>query len=155
VIAGAVATLAMSSVMILARQAGVMCRDYPPRKITRKFLKAVAEEPSQPALNAATTLTHIAYGAAGGGVYSALAAKARNPVIAGVLYGLAVWAGSYWGWVPALRIMPTPDDDQRGRVGTMVTAHVIYGAVLGYCESRLRNQVHAGRAAAPTNQHHG
>jgi hypothetical protein len=146
VIAGAMATLAMSSVMIWARRAGVMRRDYPPRRITRKFLKAVADEPSRPALNAVTTLTHFGYGVAGGGVYSALTAKPRNPVVAGALYGLAVWAVSYWGWVPALRIMPPPDDDQRGRVGTMVAAHVIYGAVLGYCESRLRNQVHGGRS---------
>ena len=52
--------------------------------------------------------------------------------------GLSVWAVSYQGWVPALGILPKASEDRPARPAVMVAAHVVYGAVLGALEQRLR-----------------
>jgi hypothetical protein len=57
-----------------------------------------------------------------------------------VVTGLAVWAVSYQGWIPALGILPKASEDRPARPAVMVTAHVVYGAVLGALEERLRRR---------------
>ena len=52
--------------------------------------------------------------------------------------GLAIWAPAYQGWVPALDILPPATEDRPERAATMIAVHVVYGAVLGEFEDRLR-----------------
>jgi hypothetical protein len=42
-----------------------------------------------------------------------------------------VWGASYAGSIPAVGILPPPDDDRTDRQRTMVIAHWIFGAVVG------------------------
>jgi uncharacterized membrane protein YagU involved in acid resistance len=121
-----------------------MTREYPPRKITRELVEATTDSlaPIQH-LNALTTVNHCAYGIAGGAVFAWLRREGQLPesaVLQGIAFGLLVWAGSYMVWVPAFRIMPPPEEDQPGRVGTMVAAHVVYGSVLGKCQELLEKR---------------
>jgi hypothetical protein len=75
---------------------------------------------------------HLGFGAAAGAVFGPLAQRVPLvPVLSGVLYGLAVWAGSYAGWVPALGLLNPPDKRPKGRNAMMVAAHVVWGASLG------------------------
>lgn len=141
---GAVATLVMSMLMVASKRSGVMTREYPPRKITREMVEATTDSPApMEHLNALTTANHFAYGMAGGAVFAWLRRECQlpgSPFLQGLAFGLLVWAGSYMGWVPAARIMPPPEEDQPGRVGTMVAAHVVYGSVLGKCQELLEKR---------------
>ena len=47
------------------------------------------------------------------------------------LYGLAVWAGSYLGLLPALGIMSPATDHPLRRTALMIAAHLVWGSALG------------------------
>lgn len=131
-IAGTVATLAHTAVMAFAARRGTL-GEPPPKKITRGALRAVAPEAArhEPALNGATVLMHVGFGAAMGALYASLAPRrAQGSVPLGLAFGTAVWAVSYMGWVPALGLMPTPQHDRRGRPTAMIGAHLAFGAAL-------------------------
>ena len=133
-VAGGVATLPMTGVMLAAGGAGLMGRQ-PPEVITDAALEAVGvDSPSETVEKTATATAHMGFGIAMGALFALLRHRYRPraaPVIDGVGFALAVWALSYRGWVPALRIMPRPEDDRPGRPQSMIAAHVVYGAALG------------------------
>jgi hypothetical protein len=133
-IAGSIATVPMSGAMAAAGTAGLMGRQ-PPELIAGAALAAAgAPEPSREAEMAVAAVAHLGFGMAMGALYALLERRLRPrtpPVLNGIGFGLAVWAVSYRGWVPALGIMPPPERDRPGRPASMVAAHVVYGAALG------------------------
>jgi hypothetical protein len=132
--AGLAATAAMTVMMFAARRRGTM-RKLPPERITEAMLDALRLRRSERTENVISSVAHLAYGAGAGALFAVLAGSLRRPgtrVLAGPAYGLALWAASYVGWVPALGIMPPPHRDGRRRPTAMVLAHVTYGAVLGW-----------------------
>jgi hypothetical protein len=140
--AGALATGAMSALMVAAERAGLMGR-HPPEAIAETILDGAGVEVGSEALeNAVATALHFAFGAAAGAVFEVgrrrLPLDRRAAVPAGAAWGLAVWAVSYAGWVPWLRILPPPDEDRLDRQLTMVAAHLVYGATLGAILARRR-----------------
>lgn len=42
--------------------------------------------------------------------------------------GAAIWAGSYFGWVPALGILTPASEHPRRRNALMIAAHIVWGA---------------------------
>lgn len=131
--AGTLATLFMSSLMLLGRRAGLM-GSMPPEKITTRFLRGTGFHPDRRQRNLAASVAHVGFGAAGGVGFSAFNLRGRTvpaALLLGLAYGTAVWAVSYLGWVPALGIMPPADRDRPGRPQTMLAAHWLYGAALG------------------------
>jgi hypothetical protein len=138
--AGAVGTVAMTALMLAAGRAGLVGRQ-PPEAITRTAVeRATGIEPRGATADALSSLTHLGFGVGAGVVYAALPASERLPAAArGAVYGLAVWAVSYLGWVPRLLgALPSADRDRPDRVAVMVTAHVVYGAVVGTLDGRWR-----------------
>ena len=133
-VAGGLATVPMSGVMLAAGKAGLMGQQ-PPEKITEAALDAVGvDSPSEGVEKSATVAAHLGFGAAMGAAFSLLQHELRPPtppILNGIGFALAVWALSYKGWVPALGIMPPPEHDRPGRPESMVLAHVVYGAALG------------------------
>lgn len=131
--AGALATVAMSGVMLAARQVGLMGR-LPPEKITARLLHRFGRRPSRANRNVLAAIFHVGFGAAGGGTYALMQRGLRPPlppIVTGVVFAIGIWTFSYMGWVPALGIMPPATEDRPGRPQSMVVAHVVYGAVLG------------------------
>jgi uncharacterized membrane protein YagU involved in acid resistance len=57
----------------------------------------------------------------------------------GALYGLALWLVSYQGWIPALGLLPPPEQDAQGRTMAMIAAHLVYGAMLGWMARRFQS----------------
>ncbi len=49
----------------------------------------------------------------------------------GVAFGVALYSGSYLGWLPALGLNPSEQGRPNARSGAMLLAHVVFGAVLG------------------------
>jgi hypothetical protein len=130
---GALATLPMTAVMLAAQKLGLL-GTLPPAKITDDLLARGGVPATRPQRKALTTLAHVAFGAGCGALYSVLRPGQPSPARAaaeGVVFATAVWGASYAGWIPALGILPPPDDDRTDRQITMVVAHWIFGAVLG------------------------
>jgi hypothetical protein len=129
--AGTFATLTMTGTMAGAQRAHLL-GEPPPRKITRAALRELAPSlaKSPRSLDAAALASHFGFGAAMGALY-AVALRGRRPsVLSGVLFGSAVWAASYAGWVPALDIMREPRRDRPGRPESMLVSHWVFGATL-------------------------
>ena len=137
--AGAIATLAMSAVMVAGDRAGLM-GEPPPTTITRRALREAGVDRPSDAVSVLAPLSHLGFGALGGIAYGFV--RGRVPAVPGaplgILFGLGVWAVSYRGWIPALGILPPPEHDDPGRPAVMVAAHVVYGLALGVLIRRSR-----------------
>jgi hypothetical protein len=129
---GALATLAMSSLMLASQRAGFL-RKYPPERVVERAAHAAELPIDEETVDVAASVAHVGFGMAGGAVFGLL--RPRLPAIPSeafaVAWALVIWAGSYFGWVPALRIIPSPTEDRPGRAWTMALAHVVYGLALG------------------------
>ena len=105
----------------------------PPQRITQRVLDRLRLRRSRRMDEALTVGTHLGYGMATGALFSVLGQRVRlmPPVVLGAAFGGLVWATSYFGWVPALGLMPSPAEDRPDRSVSMLLAHLVYGAVLG------------------------
>lgn len=140
--AGFVATAPMTVVMEGVRR--LLPRHQqdplPPRQITTRAAHAagVGHALTEGEKEGATAATHFAFGAAAGAVYG-LAARhlPLGPAAGGVGFGLAVWAGSYLGWLPATGLYKHPADEPAGRHADMILSHVVWGVTLGLLTTAL------------------
>lgn len=134
--AGVVATLAMSVPMLAASRLGIVQRQAPAQMTDRLVQRMgladdIKDEDTRDALAVAN---HLGFGAGGGAIFGLVSRRLPRSVprvAAGMAYGAMIWTVSYAGWVPALRLMPAPQDDELARPALMLGAHLVYGAVLG------------------------
>jgi hypothetical protein len=130
-VAGLAGTAAMSAAMAVTKAAGLMPGESPPRKVARNFEEAAGVRDGLPpaAFEASWVGQHFAYGAAAGVAYALVRGRLRlpEPVPAGPLFGAALWAFGYAGWLPATGLSPPPSAEPRRRVGTLIVAHLVYG----------------------------
>ena len=135
--AGLVATVLMSGLMLAARRVRPMPQ-LPPETIARRAAEEVTGRPPSASQGRALgSVAHLAFGAATGAVFGAAhhlmgLRGSLVSVLAALGFANAVYLVSYQGWVPALRILPPATDDDPERVRTMVAAHWVYGAALGW-----------------------
>jgi hypothetical protein len=132
--AGVAATGAMSVAMFAAQRAGLLHK-LPPENITEAALDTLDVDRSERTEDALTTASHFAYGAACGALFGLglpFARRLAPATLTGALFGAAVWAVSYAGWVPAMGILPPPTKDDPRRQGSMLGAHLVFGGVLGW-----------------------
>ncbi|MBA3458128.1 MAG: hypothetical protein H0T42_33920 [Deltaproteobacteria bacterium] len=130
---GALATIPMTAVMLAAQKLGLLGK-LPPAKITDDMLARSGQPATRRQRKVLATIAHIGFGAASGALYSLL--RPGRPsigrgAIEGAAFATAVWGASYAGWIPALGILPPPDDDRKDRQITMVVAHWIFGVAVG------------------------
>ena len=139
-IAGAMATLAMSAVMLVAGRLGLL-PEQPPRTIVRRILRRPPLVDSD-GIDALASAAHLAFGAGTGSLFALatrpLPIRGAMAPFAGVVFALGLWVGSYAGWVPAMGLLPPPDRDRPGRQAAMIGAHVAFGAALGTLVAVLR-----------------
>jgi ribose/xylose/arabinose/galactoside ABC-type transport system permease subunit len=135
-LAGLAATVPMSLAMKLMHERLPEHEQYPlpPRAVTMEVAEqaGVRERMDEGERQAATWAGHFGYGATCGALYGALAARRDvPPLAAGVGFGLAVWAGSYLGWLPAAGILRPATEHPPRRNALMIAAHVVWGATTG------------------------
>lgn len=141
-IAGAVAAVPMSLVLLAARWLGLFWT-APPAQIAKNAadeagLGAVA---AKPAFGPVWLGLHVIFGAVCGLGYDMLKPKLPKPPLAGgIVYGLFVWAVNYFGVMPALGLFPPPRLAGSRRTGVMIVAHVVYGAALALLDSARRRR---------------
>lgn len=115
----------------------------PPVEITARIAKRADGETAKTGrgLIAATGVLHFGYGAATGALYPLVADHVRAPpVVTGVAFGLGVWAASYLGWIPAVRLLRPATQQPAERNIVMILAHVAWGAALGLTYETLRRK---------------
>ena len=145
-LAGLAATAPMTLAMKLMHEQLPREEQYPlpPRQVTEGMAEkaGVNEHLNEDEREAATWASHFAYGAACGALYGALTGERvdRHPVLAGVGFGVAVWAGSYLGWLPAAGIIAPATEHPARRNALMIAAHVVWGATAGVAVERLSEQ---------------
>lgn len=135
-LAGAVASTFHGGTMLGARGylPRARCDPAPPWAITaaiaRKTLPAGVLTDDR--ITVAAVVAHFGYGAAAGALYRPLAGHAdEHPLLRGTTYGLAVWAVSYLGWIPALRLLPPATRRPAQQNVMMLLAHGTWGLALG------------------------
>ena len=144
-LAGLAATAPMTLAMKLMHEQLPREEQYPlpPRQVTEGMAEkaGVNEQLDEDDREAATWASHFAYGAACGALYGALSGEGvdRHPVLAGVSFGVAVWAGSYLGWLPAAGIIAPATEHPPRRNALMIAAHVVWGATTGVAVAGLDN----------------
>ena len=78
---------------------------------------------------------------AAGAVYGALAQKyPLSHLSGGITFGLGLWTISYLGWLPAAGILRPATQHPPRRTALMVTAHVVWGSVLGLLVDRFQER---------------
>lgn len=138
VVAGVAGTVTMTAAMLAAHKVFGLGA-LPPKRVAEGLADKVHAKPrSSLGRSALTAVTHLGFGASMGVVYKALASTGvanRSPLLRGAGFGMAVWAVSYFGWVPALRLMPRPEND-KGRQASAMVAHLIYGTTMALTDGR-------------------
>ena len=113
----------------------------PPRQVTEGLAEkaGLGEHLDEEEREAATWVSHFAYGATCGALYGAVSGEGldEHPLLAGVGFGLAVWAGSYLGWLPAAGILSPATEHPARRTALMIAAHAVWGAGVGVGVGRL------------------
>ena len=144
-LAGFVATVPMSLSLLVGWMLLPRREKYhlPPRLITEEITEqlGIEDERSEDQLIVATVASHFGYGALVGSIYALL--EQRLPIYSGfkgVLAGLAIWTGSYLGWLPALDILPPATKHPWRRNLMMILAHVVWGATLGAVTQKLNSR---------------
>ena len=135
-VAGLIATAPMSIFMVVGWKLLPKHEKYhlPPRLITEEITERVGVEDrlNENELIGLTIFSHFGYGALFGWLYTIF--EHRLPLhssLKGAFTGVAVWAGSYLGWLPMLGILPSAKWHPWRRNLLMIIAHVIWGVTLG------------------------
>lgn len=135
-LAGLTATVPMTAALEIMHRRLPKRERYPlpPRQIAMRLAEeaGIKEHLDEPERQHLTLAGHFAYGTATGALYAPLAQKlSLPPLLGGVAYGLAVWAGSYLGWLPALGILRPATEHPPRRTALMIAAHIVWGTVTG------------------------
>ncbi len=141
---GAIATGTMSSVIAVAKLAGLV-HLAPPKQITKRAGKKVGVDLSklpEPAFRTLWLSAHLGYGTTCGVGYALVQRYLPGgTVIRGLIFGEALWAISYLGVMPGLGLYPSPEDDSSSRTAVMIAAHAVYGVTAAITESGLDRSV--------------
>lgn len=142
-LAGLVATAPMTAVMELMYRWLPRREQYPlpPSEITAELTHRAGIDQAIDSQEhiALTLVNHFAYGAAAGAVYGPLERYLPfAPPLRGMAFGLVVWTVSYLGLMPTLGILRPATEHPAGRNVLMITAHLIWGSVLGVLTTRFQ-----------------
>jgi uncharacterized membrane protein YagU involved in acid resistance len=140
--AGLIATAPMSACMLIGWTFLPRREKYPlpPRLITEEIMQRIGIEArmSEDKLVSLTIASHFGYGALFGAIYALFGARMPlSPSLKGILTGLAVWVGSYLGWLPAMGILRPATRHPWRRNLMMILAHVVWGWTLGVMTQKL------------------
>jgi uncharacterized membrane protein YagU involved in acid resistance len=144
-IGGFTATVPMTAAMELGSDQLPNRERYPlpPRIITKQLAKTIGIRANldDETTRTATILAHFGYGATMGAVYSVITPRPWIGPTTGIAFGMAVWAGSYLGALPALGILRPATEHPARRNLLMIGAHVVWGSALGTAlHSMSRNE---------------
>ena len=142
-LAGFIGTIPMTIFMLLMHRLLPNWQKYalPPEAITHELSERIDLDKymNKQQLLAATLVSHFGYGTVMGMLYGMMMYRlSLSTMVKGILWGLAVWAVSYLGLLPALGISQSAEKEPWKRIALMIGAHVIWGASLGAIERQTQ-----------------
>ncbi len=129
---GVIGSMVMAVPVFAARSSGLMGTP-PPERIVEGLLDRAGVRLDAEAEDRLAVVAHLGFGATAGALYGVAAPRVRSMTTAvamGLIYATGIYAVSYAGWVPALRLLPPPDRDDPSRQVAMLLAHWMYGTTL-------------------------
>ena len=144
-VAGFIGTGPMTASMIIGWRLLPAQEKYPlpPRQITGEVAErlGIEDRMNENELSAISLGSHFVYRALSGALYGLLNGTIRlQPSLKGILAGLAVWTGSYLGWIPAVGILPPATRHPWRRNLLMIIAHIAWGATMGMVFKKLNSK---------------
>jgi hypothetical protein len=136
-LAGAAGTAVMTLMMRKVAPKVVPEDMRPDEFVPKKAVEWAEEEAGRPhALTEAQEMkaalgAHLSYGSSMGALYG-LARSRMDGIpapLSGTLFGMAVWALSFEGWMPALGVAKPPTERSPKKVPMPIMAHLVYGAI--------------------------
>lgn len=137
-LAGFAATAAMTAAMWRLHRRLPQAERYPlpPREIVEILLP-----PGGDGVVRDTAMTsHFLYGAVTGALVGAV--HPPRTMSGGAVTGAAVWAASYFGWIPAAGILKPASEHPPRRNALMIAAHLVWGGVTAL----ILRELHHARA---------
>jgi uncharacterized membrane protein YagU involved in acid resistance len=153
-LAGIVGTAAMTAAMRVLHRRLPPAERYPlpPREIVERLARdAGGAALPETGRQQATLAAHFGYGAATGALY-AVAVGSKGPV-AGAAYGVAVWAASYLGHIPALGILEPAVRHPLRRNALMIAVHIVWGATMAATLRELEAAEEEIFSSGPSHDH--
>ena len=150
-LAGIAGTFAMTATARVMHRRLPAAERYPlpPREIIEGALPAAAKRSlEEHGRQSATLAAHFGYGAATGALYALI--RPRGGILPGAAYGVLVWAVSYFGIMPGLRILRPADEHPLRRNALMIAAHLVWGSTMALTLQELEiaeREVFAGEVA--------
>jgi uncharacterized membrane protein YagU involved in acid resistance len=145
---GAVMTLLITQIAPRVAPQGMLPATPAPVKAVRQAERASDHRGalSGEAEQAAGLVAHALFSAAGGAAYGLargrLAAAAALPApVAGVVFGLAVWAAAFEGALPALGVMRRTTDHELERWPAPLVGHSLFGLVCALVTDKMRRHL--------------
>lgn len=137
-IAGFVGTMAMTAAMRRLHRRLPPKERYPltPREIVDSGARQVGLPLPNEAAKDVTAVAHFAYGAVTGAILAAMNPDPRKKT--GALFGVAVWLGSYMGWIPAVGNLKPATQHPARRNLLMIAVHLVWGAATAGAIRELR-----------------
>lgn len=149
---GLLATVPMTVVMtkLFERLPPPQQYPLPPREITETVVTHLKGDQAlrDAQLTKLSLSAHFAYGAIIGAPYPLLFRRPRHPMLCGGAYGLAVWAASYLGWIPAARILRPATEHPGRRNALMLVAHWVWGATTAVVNEAIVSRASNGTRLA-------
>ena len=146
---GVAGTVAMTAAMRAMHRRLPADQRYPlpPREIIEGGLpEPVRQRIGEQGRRTATLAGHFGYGAAAGAAYAL--ARHNGGVVEGALYGVLVWAASYFAEMPGLGILEPAHRHPARRNLLMIGAHLVWGGTLVLA---IRELEHAQREIFATD----
>lgn len=143
-LAGFMGTAPMTVFMLLTQRFLPKGQQYalPPEIIIKELAHRmhIRQHMDKKLILAATLISHFAYGATMGVLFSPIDKKLPLPAaVKGILFGLFVWAASYLGLLPLIGMSESGQSEPVRRNLLMIGAHVVWGAATGMGEDIFRN----------------
>jgi uncharacterized membrane protein YagU involved in acid resistance len=134
--AGFLATVPMTVCMLIVRRGLPRHEQHrlPPVQITAHLtrttgLRKLLDRQGEGVLG---WVLHFGFGTAAGAIFGGLSPRLPLPDwLQGLAFGVVVWAGSYFGWLPAFDIHGHGGDQPPRRNALMLAAHLVWGVTLG------------------------
>lgn len=136
-IGGLLATAPMTAFMAAAFKKLRPTEQYPlpPREITEEIVAKIqsgknaegAVKLKDKDFKILSLIAHYGYGATAGAAYPLVLRSPRQRILTGAIFGIAMWAAAYIGWVPAAKILTPATRHPIARNALMLGAHVVWG----------------------------
>lgn len=141
-VSGVLATLPMTLAMNCMHKYLPEEQQYslPPQELAEQLVRTtnLGWVLSKPDVERLVPVAHYGYGTVMGIVYAAMQPQRhRHPLRKGMVFGMAVWAGSYLGCRPLFKSLRPALRQPPERHLLMIAAHLVWGGALGLLYAQL------------------